>query len=194
MKESLDEFTAVMQESIDSWSSGKTANIVKKIECLTEADIAVMKSAVDRLQGEIAKAVRADEEQEENGDDGSDDNNNPKGEEEEMEIDKSKLTDAERAFLESIEKRCGTEDGTEGSEKIAEPQTPAAEPTAKSVTPAAEEPAGQDNGEDSIYKGLHPAVKAELEALKKFKDAAEERELNQIAEKYAIIGKKKVCK
>lgn len=30
-----------------------------------------------------------------------------------------------------------------------------------------------------------------MEALKKFKEAAEDRELNQIAEKYAIIGKKK---
>lgn len=108
-----------------------------------------------------------------------------------MKIDKSKLTDAERAFLDSIEKRYGTEDGSEGGENTPEPQTQATEPTAKSVTHAAETPAEQDNGEDGIYKGLHPAVKAELEKLKKFKDAAEDRELGQVAEKYAIIGKKK---
>lgn len=190
MRESLDEFNAVVQESIESWSSGKAINIVKKSEEVSEADLAIMKSAVERLQADIAKATKDTEEPEENGEDGSD-NNNPKGDEEEMKIDKSKLTDAERAFLDSIEKRYGTEDGAEGGENTLKPQTQVAEPTAKSVTPATEIPAEQDNGEDGIYKGLHPAVKAELEELKKFKDAAEDRELGQVAEKYAIIGKKK---
>lgn len=192
MRESLDEFNAVVQESIESWSSGKAINIVKKSEEVTEADIELMKSAVERLQGEIKKACKDTKksETEEDVENGSD-NNNPKGDEEEMKIDKSKLTDAERAFLDSIEKRYGTEDGSEGGENTPEPQTQATEPTAKSVTHAAETPAEQDNGEDGIYKGLHPAVKAELEKLKKFKDAAEDRELGQVAEKYAIIGKKK---
>lgn len=190
MRESLDEFNAVVQESIESWSSGKAINIVMKSDEVSEADLAIMKSAVERLQADIAKATKDTEEPEENGEDGSD-NNNPKGDEEEMKIDKSKLTDAERAFLDSIEKRYGTEDGAEGGKNTPEPQTQAAEPTAKSATPATETPAEQDNGEDGIYKGLHPAVKAELEELKKFKDAAEDRELGQVAEKYAIIGKKK---
>ena len=48
----------------------------------------------------------------------------------------------------------------------------------------------QINELDNIYKGLHPAVAAELEELKKFKQAAEDRELSDIAKKYAIIGKK----
>lgn len=190
MKESLDEFTAVVQESIESWSGGKAVNIVKK-EKVTEADLAIMKSAVKRLKTEIQKADKGTEEPEETeeksetGKDESD-NNNPKGDEEEMKIDKSTLTDAERAFLESIEKRYGTEEGTKGGEN-----TPA-EPTSKSKTQQETEThTEQDNSEDGIYKGLHPAVQAELEALKKFKEAAEDRELNQIAEKYAIIGKKK---
>ncbi|MCI8564289.1 MAG: hypothetical protein HFH69_12390 [Lachnospiraceae bacterium] len=195
MKESLDEFTAVVQESIESWSGGKAVNIVKKEE-VTETDLEIMKSAVERLQAEIQKADKGTEEPEETGEDNEtgkeeSDNNNPKGDEEEMKIDKSKLTDAERAFLESIEKRYGTEEGTEGGENApAEP--PAAEPAAKSKTQQeTEAPTEQDSGEDGIYKGLHPAVQAELEALKKFKEAAEDRELGQIAEKYAIIGKKK---
>ena len=195
MKESLDEFTAVAQESIESWASGKAVNIVKNEE-VTETDLEIMKSAARRLQAQIQKADKGTGEPEETGEenetgkDGSD-NNNPKGDEEEMKIDKSKLTDAERAFLDSIEKRYGTEEGTEGGENTpAEPT--AAEPTAKSKTPQeAEAHTEQDNGGDGIYKGLHPAVQAELEALKKFKEAAEDRELNQIAEKYAIIGKKK---
>lgn len=195
MEESLDEFTAVVQESIGSWSGGKAVNIVKNEE-VTEADLEVMKSAAERLQAEIQKAGKGTGEPEETGEEnetGKDgpDNNNPKGDEEEMKIDKSRLTDAERAFLESIEKRYGTEEGTGGGGNT--PAEPAAtEPAVKSKTPQeAEAPTGQDNGGDGIYKGLHPAVQAELEALKKFKEAAEDRELNQIADKYAIIGKKK---
>ena len=195
MKESLDEFTAVAQESIESWSSGKAVNIVKKEE-VTETDLEIMKSAVERLQAEIQKADKGTEDPEESKEDSAtgkeeSDNNNPKGDEEEMKIDKSKLTDAERAFLDSIEKRYGTEEGTKGGENTpAEP--PAAEPTAKSKTQQeAETHTEQENGGDGIYKGLHPAVQAELEALKKFKEDAEDRELGQIADKYAIIGKKR---
>jgi len=195
MKESLDEFTAVAQESIESWASGKAVNIVKNEE-VTETDLEIMKSAVERLQAQIQKADKGTGEPEETGEenetgkDGSD-NNNPKGDEEEMKIDKSKLTDAERAFLDSIEKRYGTEEGTEGGENTPTEPT-AAEPTAKSKTSQeAETHTEQDSGGDGIYKGLHPAVQAELEALKKFKEDAEDRELNQIAEKYTIIGKKK---
>ena len=38
---------------------------------------------------------------------------------------------------------------------------------------------------------MHPAVAAELEELKKFKQAAEDRELEDVAKKYEVIGKKK---
>lgn len=47
-----------------------------------------------------------------------------------------------------------------------------------------------DDGGEDIYKGLHPAVRAELERLRKQADAAEERELQEVAKKYEIIGKK----
>ena len=44
--------------------------------------------------------------------------------------------------------------------------------------------------DDDIYKGLHPAVKAELESLRKAVDAQEDRELEAVAKKYEAIGKK----
>lgn len=44
--------------------------------------------------------------------------------------------------------------------------------------------------DDDIYKGLHPAVKAELERLRKAVDAQEDRELEAVAKKYEAIGKK----
>lgn len=191
MQESLDEFHAVVQESITKWSSGKAALIVKKSDEVTESDLEIMKSAVERLNESIEKATKKTESEE----DGPENNENPKGDEEEMKIDKSKLTDAERAFLESIEKRCGVEDeGTpsEGAPAAAQAAETPAEPTVtKSATqPAVEVPAQQTAEQDSIYKGLHPAVAAEMEELKKFKQAAEERELTEIAKRYAIIGKK----
>lgn len=68
-----------------------------------------------------------------------------------------------------------------------------AEPTvAKSAAqPAADPaPAQQADEADNIYKGLHPAVRAELEGLKKFREDAEDRELAEVAKRYAIIGKK----
>ena len=115
-----------------------------------------------------------------------------------MKIDKSKLTDAERAFLDSIEKRYGTEDQPAGGTPVVAPTTevPAA-PTVEKAAPQAETPAQtqtqvpeQQTGDEGIYKGLHPAVKGELEELKKFREATEERELSQVAKKYEIIGKK----
>lgn len=198
MQESLDEFYAVVQESIKEWSSGKSASIVRKSEEVSEAELEIMKSAVERLNETIEKACK-DTKKEKSEEDGSENNEKPKGDEEEMKIDKSKLTDAERAFLESIEKRCGVEEGdnTGNGGAAAVPtsteQTPA--PAEQTVTKSAPEkseetPAGQEDGQDNIYKGLHPAVRAELEGLKKFREDAETRELTEVAKRYAIIGKK----
>lgn len=110
----------------------------------------------------------------------------PKGDNIDMKIDKSKLNPEELAALEAIEKKAGVQDepapATDPVEKNAEPAAPAA-PAA--TEPTSTEPAGED-----IYKGLHPAVAAELKELRKRADAAEERELQSVAKKYEILGKK----
>lgn len=49
---------------------------------------------------------------------------------------------------------------------------------------------GDSQPQDGIYKGLHPAVKAELEHLRKAVNAQEDRELEAVAKKYEVIGKK----
>jgi len=193
MQQSLNEFYAVVQESISKWSSGKAASIVKKNEEVSEDELEIMKAAVERLTESIEKAGKDTESKE----DELDNNEKSKGDEEKM-IDKSKLTDAERAFLESIEKRYGVEDQPAGGAPAAVPTTkvPAA-PSVEKAAPQIEVSAQSQTSEqqtasdDGIYKGLHPAVKAELEELKKFREATEERELSQVAEKYVIIGKKK---
>jgi hypothetical protein len=200
MSESLEEFHAVMQSSIQNWSNGKATSIVKRNEEVSEEELEIMKSAVERLNQTIEKACGTKKTEEKSKGGPEENNENPKGDEEEMKIDKSKLTDAERAFLESIEKRCGTEDST-GTTPEAQPQAGAGEvakgnnQTSGAVAKALADlgltgtPAAESQGED-IYKGLHPAVKAEIEELKKFREAAEEKDLKEVAKKYTIIGKK----
>ena len=192
MKESLDEFYKVVQESIKEWSGGKSADIVMKTEEVSEADLKIMKSAVKRLEETIEKActnAAFGEIQEIK----PEKNEEPKGDRKGMEIDKSKLTDAERAFLESIEKRCGMDEGTgtgAAPEPAELPQIPAEPPVAKGVKENAVERPAQTDEHDDIYKGLHPAVKAELEELKKYREESENEQLANVAKKYAIIGRK----
>jgi hypothetical protein len=190
MQESLDEFSEFTKEAISQWSSGKATNIVKKEE-VTASDLAMMKSARNRLDDTIEKTEKAQEEPGAEDPKKKDQNkkqNDAKGAEE-MKIDKSKLTPAELAFLQSIEKRYGEEEGA-GAEGVT-PPAQNADPTPATGVGKANTPAqGTDGGED-IYKGMHPAVRAELENLKKFREATEERELEDVAKKYEIIGKKK---
>lgn len=190
MQESLDEFYEFSKEAISQWSSGKATNIVKKEE-VTASDLAMMKSIRNRLDDTIEKAEKAQEEPGAENPKKKDQNkkqNDAKGAEE-MKIDKSKLTPAELAFLQSIEKRYGEEEGA-GVEGVT-PPAQNTDPTPATGVGKANTPAqGTDGGED-IYKGMHPAVRAELENLKKFREATEERELEDVAKKYEIIGKKK---
>ncbi len=190
MQESLDEFSEFTKEAISQWSSGKATNIVKKEE-VTASDLAMMKSIRNRLDDTIEKAEKAQEEPGAEDPKKKDQNkkqNDAKGAEE-MKIDKSKLTPAELAFLQSIEKRYGEEEGA-GAEEVTPPAQNTDPTPATGVGKANTPVQGTDGGED-IYKGMHPAVRAELENLKKFREATEERELEDVAKKYEIIGKKK---
>lgn len=201
MQESLEEFTEVVKAAISQWASGKEASVVIKNEELSQTDLEIMKSATERLNEVIEKAAVQKDKQKQ-----FDSNQNQEGDRKEMKIDKSKLTDAEKAFLESIEKRYGTEEQVQSQDdnstisaaqvegtKTESVITKSVAQTEKSIQ-AKEQPTlssnQQVNEPDNIYKGLHPAVAAELEELKKFKQAAEDRELSDIAKKYVIIGKK----
>lgn len=193
MIENLDEFYSVVKDAISQWSDGKVSNIAKNDQEISEEELAVMKSAQVRLNEAIQKASEEKE-------DGPEDDE-PKGDGEEMKIDKSKLTESERAFLESIEKRYGTEEGT------GTPETPPAGTTAQGASQSSEEAvakalqtlgltgttntgdAGTADTGDDIFKGLNPGLKAQVEALMKFKTDAEEKEMKEICKRYAILGK-----
>ena len=89
--------------------------------------------------------------------------------EKDMKFNTEAMSAEERAQLEDLQKRYGVEEENKATE------TPAAETNAES---------------EDIYKGLHPAVKAEMESLRKFRDEAENREIMEVAKRYTIIGKK----
>ena len=186
MLESLQEFQTVMQVSVKQWAGRKSSNIVSKRRDVSGEELEIMKAEA-RLAGESA-AVDEDTKQEGEQSMG-------------MKIDKSKMTPAERAFYEDIEKRCGVEEGAAPASGAETQGTGQGDPAAAGgVTKSAAQPAAGSlqqpvqpetgTAADDIYKGLHPAVRAELEGLKKFREAAEDRELSEVAKKYAVIGKK----
>lgn len=194
MIENLDEFYSVVKDAIGQWSDGKVSNIAKNDQEISEEELAVMKSAQVRLNEAIQKASEEKE-------DGPEDDE-PKGDGEEMKIDKSKMTESERAFFESIEKRYGTEEGT-GTPETPPAVTPPTQGTAQSSEEAVAKAlqtlgltgatntgdTGTADIGDDIFKGLNPGLKAQVEALIKFKADAEEKEMKEICKRYAILGK-----
>lgn len=202
MQESVDEFCSVVKDSISQWAEGKAASIVRKNEKLTETDVDIMKSARDRLTESIEKATAERAESKE-----------VKGEQDMgMKIDKSKLTPSEAAFLDSIEKRYGVDDGEqEPNEGIQKADTKGTGKEEKEEDEGVKKPGAKSEDGDAvakalqllglgnfqqkeetedIYKGLHPAVAAELQSLRKFREDSEDKELHDVAKRYAIIGKK----
>ncbi len=182
MEQSLNEFSEAVKGLIQTWAQGKTTNKINKSEQpMTPARLEMAKAAKEKLETIIAKAEPTPPATDPAGDPIQ--KQKTKGDMEDMKIDKSKLTPEELTALEAIEKKAGIQDEPAGDPKPGEVNKGAAAPA------AGQEPAAGGEGED-IYKGLHPAVKAELERLRKSADAAEDRELTEIAKKYEIIGKK----
>ena len=187
MSESLTEFSTAVQGAIPKWAGGTPSAIAKAATpTIAPERLEFAKQTRDRLDELIAKAENPNPDEEP--ETPPDDSKSKKGAHEDMKIDKSKLTPEELAALDAIEKKAGIPDDTAPAAQPSATEPPATEPTAKAA-PATQEPAAGAE-DDDIYKGLHPAVKAELERLRKAADAAEERELQEVAKKYEIIGKK----
>lgn len=108
-----------------------------------------------------------------------------KGEKREMKIDKSKMTPAERAMLEEFEKKYGSD-----SVKEETVQTERKEESKDSFIGQEVEKNKENKQDEDIYKGLNPELVNEIKSLKKYKADKEEQELNEIAKRYEIIGRK----
>ena len=184
MNQSIDEFDVAIKGLVTSWGAGKTAQIVKTAGAVS---VEHMQETVDRLGGMIEKATGKQQppETEDPGQEGGEippeDNGKTKtkksiGGETDMKFNEANMTATDRMAFEELKKRYGVEDGAEG---------------AGAGAGAAPEGVGKaaGTGED-IYKGLNPLVAAELIALRKQADAAQEEKLYNIAKKYEIIGKK----
>ena len=190
METSVEEFVTAVRAAIPSWTAGTPARVTKAASGISPERLAFLKQTYARLGGMLA---------------GTETLNKQEGDGKTMRIDKSKLTPEELAALEAIEKKAGIPDeppvsggtasGTEGG------QEPAPTQKSASAAPAGETGGGNAvNAEESLFKGLHPDVKkaldeqmarlsAQEERLKKQADAFEERELQEVAKRYALIGK-----
>lgn len=104
------------------------------------------------------------------------DKHHQEGVEIDMKFNTEAMTTEERAQFEDFQKRFGVAE---------EEQQATAQQT---ETPAVD--ANAETGEGDIYKGINPAVRAEIESLRKFREEAEEREIMEVAKRYTIIGKK----
>lgn len=183
MQLSLSQFNETMGKAIGSWANGKTSEI-KKVQNLDGYSLEMLEKTRDQLQEYIQKA------RVEKG-----------GLEEMIKIDKSKMSPEELEQYNGIIAKYAVDVPDEGVEKSTQvdPEDNEDEidddtqdqkkacggkkPTQKSV--GAE--AGSD---DDVFKGMTPEAKEMIESLKKFKDDAETKELNEVAKKYAQLGKK----
>lgn len=179
MQKSISEFSEIVNECVTQWSQRKTSNIKKLIVTEpTSFDVEKMTELIGKATGPIKTEKPIEDDEREEG--------------EEIMIDKSKMTPAERAFYEDIEKRCSvTEDPIQTGEGMDSNIT---EPVGKGMgvnsINSPQPQSTQVNASEDIYKGVHPAVKAELESLRKFREEQEEKELTEVAKKYELLGKK----
>ena len=193
---------------VTSWGAGKTAQIVKTAGAVS---VEHMQETVDRLGGMIEKATgkpqppETEDPEQEGGETPPEDNGKTKtkkfiGGETDMKFNEANMTATDRMAFEELKKRYGVEDGAEGAgagagaapEGVGKAAGTGVVETPGAAAEGAQGAAGQQaagTGED-IYKGLHPLVAAELIALRKQADAAQEEKLYNVAKKYEIIGKK----
>lgn len=178
MNESLTQFSSAMQAAIDEWANGKVAVAKSALENVTEDDIRVLSADMQRIESLIQKASPDEPEispATANVTKGDDDM-----------LDTSKMTPAEKMVYEDLRKRYSTDDATDGGNPVS-PETPSITPEAVNVAKSVATSLVQS---DDIYAGLHPAVAAEIQMLRKRAEDADNRELTEIAKKYEIIGKK----
>lgn len=178
-KQSFAEFSDAFSKAIPNWAAGAANNID------VQKDTDTLVKMRDHLSELIEKSADEDDDLDSPDDNNTGDEPDDDGEERppvmkgaiDMKFDTEKMTPEERERYEDLAKRYGHEDGEGDS-------SPAA--AAPATAPAPASPV--DDGD--IYKGLHPAVKAELENLRKFREESEDRQYLEIAKRYTLLGKK----
>lgn len=207
MNLSVDEFTETIKTLITSWGNGKSAQITKAADGIP---VGHMQEAYTRLGEAIAKAEPETNKVDPAGDPDDDDQKNvppvadgetgkscqtkkSKGGIPDMKFREEMMTPADKLAFEHLKKNYGIAEGAEDGAGAAEGGAEGTEPVGKGIggqTGADGAGAAQEGAGEDIYKGLHPLVAAELKALRKRADEADEKELMAVAKRYEIIGKK----
>lgn len=188
LKQSLSEFSAAFTSAAASWSKGQEA------ETLVNKSLDIIERTRDDLSALIEKHGGCHDGKKVKKEDDPDDGqpSNPTEQDDgkkppvkkgaiDMKFNTDAMTAEERAQYEDLAKRFGTEEPEDNATGAA--PAPATDPA---PAPAAKEPAG---GED-VNKGIDPAIKAELESLRKFREDFEMRQYTEVAKKYTLLGKK----
>ena len=194
MIQSTEEFCNAVKECAAKWAAGQTSQVAKSIEPydLSDEEVEMAKS---RLEAMVEKAAASKEVKPDETDKNGDPKTTPKKVDnkgvkpnvkkegvEDMEINKSLLTDAEKAFLEAIEKKAGVQKEQTGD--------PATDDVAKAATETKSEAAEQPKATDDVLKGQTAVVDSLVKSLQSKVDELETRELNEIAKKYEVVGQK----
>lgn len=185
MEQSSAEFSQAIGSFIGHWSQGASAHVTKRHGAVLAPKAEVLKSMRDVIDRMIEKAQKSDRNQCPN------DKGAEEGGQEEMKIDKSNMTAEDKAAFERMAKSYGWEAEADDTSALGgqEPSNEAALAGGEGLqnqSPQASTP----EGTDGVEKGLHPVVRAELEALRKARETYEEKELRDVAKKYEVIGKK----
>lgn len=173
MNQSVAEFSQAAEDFIASWSQGTMANIAKGIWEISDLSYRELEAMKKRLEVMIQKGTLVIGGQENNHEGGND-----------MKIDKSKMLPEDVAIFERMAKAYGWQDDeTVAGTALGGPENQPGQ--GEGVSPGAD-----DGGQAGVEKGLHPLVQAEIEALRKAREALEDRSLLEVAKKYEVIGKK----
>lgn len=165
LKQSLSEFNVAALGFANQWGGGNVADVQKHMNpiAMTAEDIEIMKSRAAALGVDETPPVVEEAEPVEKAEEDS-----------EMKIDKSKMTAAERAFFEEIEKRYSAPEGADT------PPAPAVQTVDIPVQKSAAE----------VLKDVMPEFAAMLENVQKRMEKQEDDEIMQIAKRYELLGKK----
>ena len=188
MNESASQFATALQEYIPKWCAGQTA--IAKSADNSEA-IERMETDYQRLGEMISKlkpAVNGNPEGEDPDDEvdpPEDNSKKKKGETEEMKVDKSKLSpEMQAAYDEMIAK--GVLVPGEGDDEGAVAPTEGVKAPETDAPAEVEKKATVDPEIEELKKGMQ----AEIAALKKQREEAEDAALLSIAKKYEVLGRK----
>lgn len=205
MLQTTEQFNTAIKGCIERWAAKQSSEVAKSIK-RPEMSPEEEEIAKTRAKAIIAKAEdgEAGDNEEDVEPDNPDKDGRPKttpkkgepdakkvnkseSEETDMKINKSLLTPEELKFLEEIEKKAGTDAEAAGAAETADNVSKGA--STHTPTETTQE-SNVEGSQEDVFKGLPTAVVDIIKNLQAKAEAAEDRELYEVAKKYEILGTK----